>query len=201
MSRRRFVFFSPVATSAASGSTTGSTGGVEQVLQLNIGDGTYNTPDVSNWERWCANESDTHYGPLDNSGGTSTGWYITRTTIGGGAGEGYTGGTSGYPDNVEQYANRATAQATYTLSGLTDSNTYDLEFLGSTTRTWENVLGTTEWTVGTTTVTIQHRDYAGDVVSISDISPSSGEIDMVVDKGNGASNWYWSALRVTEKSS
>lgn len=179
--------------------TTTTSGDIIQTMQLNLGDIIWNTPTVSGWDRWCSDDINTNYGPLNNTLGNSTGWYLTRSSSVFGQSEGYIGGGSGYPEDVEKYGAANSDTITVTITGLNNSNLYDFRFLSSTVRYWENSNGTTSWTIESNTVNIIHRDYSGDVVTINNISPNSGEIEITISKGNDATNWYWTAMVIIEK--
>lgn len=86
---------------------------------------------------------------------------------------------------------------------MNNSYTYTFSFWSSTIgRTYESLSGRTIWTIGATNVSIYHRNYYGDVVTISNVSPSSGNIVVSVSKdATYATNWYWCASVIKEYSS
>lgn len=198
MRRRSFIFID-------GGTVTGGGGGggtLLQTVQINNGDGNWNTPTYADWWRFCYNESNTGTS-ITNSSGTNTGWGVIRSTNCFGDSGGPTSGTAtGFPAGVTQYQTGANALTTYTFNGLNNSNKYTFNFWGCTLRTYENVLGKTIWTIGSTSVSIFQRDYYGDVVTISNVSPSSGEIIVTVNKDpTYATSWWWGACVIKEYSS
>ena len=193
--RRRYVFIDEGIVSSGGGG-----GGVlQQTVQLNLGDGTWDTPTYSDWFRYCYNEGSPTTN-VTNTTGANTGWSITRSLTPNGESEGPTGSTTtGYPVGVTQFGNDYSSLATYTFSGLNNSYTYSFDFWGSTIgRTYESVIGHTTWTIGSTNVSITHRNYYGNPVNISSVSPSSGNIIVTVNKDSNASNWYWCACVIKE---
>jgi hypothetical protein len=191
--RRRYVFID-------GGAPTGGGGGgtLQQTVQMNIGDGTWNTPTVSGWFRFCSDDS-SPISSITNTAGSNTGWALSRGSAVNGFSEGPTSSTTaGYPADVTRYGNAQSSTVTFTFNNLNNSYTYTFDFFGSTLRLWENSAGTTNWTIGGTTVSILHKDYYGDKVTISSVSPSSGNIAIDVSKNASAANWYWNAVVIKE---
>lgn len=193
--RRSFVFIDGGAPSGGGGGG----GELQQTVQINVGDGTWNTPTVSGWFRFCTDDT-SPISNITNSSGSNTGWSLARPASVNGYSEGpTTSTTAGYPSNVTKYGQCYTSGGgTWVFSGLNNSYTYTFDFFGSTLRTWENVNGTTTWTIGGTGVSISHRDYYGDKVTISSVTPSSGSITITMSLGGGASNWYTASIVVKE---
>ena len=105
-----------------------------QVLQLNVGDGTWNTPQVNNWSRWCQDDTNTNYSTLTNSAGTSTGWSISRSGSVLGSSEGVATSATNFPADVLRYTADNQDSITVTLSGLNNSYKYTIKNLAETTR-------------------------------------------------------------------
>ena len=193
--RRRYIYIDGGATTSGGGG-----GGLQQTVQVDLGDGTWDTPTYSDWFRYCYNESLT-VNNVTNTTGANTGWSITKSASSNGESEGPTGSTTtGYPVGVTQYGNCNSSNTTYTFTNLNNSYTYTFELWGSTIgRTYENPLGQTIWTIGATSVSIYHRNYYGNPVTISSVSPSSGSIVVSVAKDvTYANNWYWCACVIKE---
>ena len=191
--RRRTVF---IYGNISSGGGGGG-GELQQTVQVNMGDGTWNTPQVSGWFRYCSNEG-TSVSNVTNSDGTDTGWSIARPAIGS-TSEGPTTTTVGYPADVTHYENTSsTSPANYVVSGLNDSYTYTFDFWGYTSRSWENDLGTSVWTIGGDSVSILHKNYDGLAVTISSVSPSSGSITIAVTIATSASQWFFASMIIKE---
>jgi len=193
--RRKVIFFNPPVISSGGGGG----GELQQTVQINLGDGTWNTAIVSGWFRYCANESSS-ISNITNSDDTNTGWSLSRPAAVNGVGEGVTATSTdtGFPIGVTEKLMGNGTNGTFTFSSLNDSYTYEFDFFASQTRTWESAAGTTTYDINGDSVYISHSNYYGDVVTLSGISPSSGEISIDVTKGNGASNWYLSNIVVRE---
>lgn len=189
--RRKCVFIDQGVPSSGGG------GGLVQTVQIDPGDGTWNTPTVTGWFRYCANDGTT-MSNITNSAGTNTGWSIGRAGVSGFSEGPTTATTAGYPSDVTKYGYAQSTTVVHSLSGLTNGNTYTFDFFASQLRTWENVLGTTIWTIGGSSVSILHRDYYGDKVTISSVSPSSGSINISISHNASASNWYMNAMVIKE---
>lgn len=191
--RRRYVFIDGGAPSGGGGGGT-----LQQTVQLDLGDVTWNTPVVAGWFRFCSDNSSPITNIL-NSTGSNTGWSLSRSGAINGFSEGpTTSTTAGYPSDVTKYGNVQTTSITYTFNNLNNAYTYTFDFFASTLRTWESSSGTSIWTIGGTSVSILHMDYYGDKVTISSKSPSSGSIVIDVSKNASATNWYWNACVIKE---
>lgn len=199
--RRTFVFIDGGSYSGSTSGSTGSTGGLLQVVQINIGDGTWNTPNVTGWFRFCTDNTNP-ITSITNSAGTNTNWSMGRGTASGFSEGPTTSTTAGYPSNVTHYGMANSSTSDFTLSGLSTSNKYTFDFFGSTLRNWENAAGQTTWTIGGTSQSILHRDYYGDKVTISNVTPNAnGAIAISVSKNASATNWYMNSIVVKESSS
>jgi hypothetical protein len=190
--RRRYVFID-------GGAPTGGGGGgtLQQTVQLDPGDGTWNTPIVSGWFRYCSNDG-TVMTNITNSAGSNTGWSLGRPAVAGFSEGPTTATTAGYPSDITHWGYSQATTNVHTFSGLTNSYTYTFDFFGSTTRTWESSAGTTTWTIGGTSVSITHKDYYGDKVTISSVSPTSGTISISISKNASSGNWYMNAMVIKE---
>lgn len=105
-----------------------------------------------------------------------------------------TGNDSGaYPDSrIKNYIYSANPLVSYIkISGLNNAKTYKFIFMGS--RTTNN--NTTNYTIGTTTVSLLTQNNTQNTVNINNISPSNGDVIVKIDS---ATNAYLNILEIIE---
>jgi hypothetical protein len=113
---------------------------------------------------------------------------------------GMTGGD--YPNTVAAtswYTSGLSTVASISLNNLNNAHKYTLIFFGSRTDAGETVNRNTEYTVGSTTVTLNASNNVNDKVFISDITPTNGKITFTVKAAAGGQNYgYLNAFEVIE---
>ncbi|RAJ06943.1 fibronectin type III domain protein [Chitinophaga skermanii] len=106
-----------------------------------------------------------------------------------------TGNNSGvYPDAVMKtaYYEETTTAKSVKFTGLDANKKYNLVFFGSRGAVTDN--RSTNYTVGSTTVTLNAASNTTNTVQINGVSPTNGEITFSVQRGTGSSYGYLGAV-------
>jgi hypothetical protein len=133
--------------------------------------------------------------------GTSTNYSVTvNAGFSSTTSNGMTGGD--YPNTVAAtswYTSGVSAVASISLTNLNNAHSYTLKFFGSRTDAGGTVNRTTEYTVGSTTVTLNASNNINGTASISNITPTNGTITFTVKAAAGGQNYgYLNALEIIE---
>nr|WKN35513.1 LamG domain-containing protein [Tunicatimonas sp. TK19036] len=109
-----------------------------------------------------------------------------------------TGNNSGiYPDNVLKSAYWTSAGTeTVRLEGLDDSRSYTLTFLGSRQANDDR---STRYSVGGQSVVLNAAGNTSQTVSLTNLSPSNGQLSFTIARTGGSSYGYLNALVIEER--
>jgi hypothetical protein len=164
------------------------------------------TPSYTNaeWNDWntTPTTASAPFSDLKYTDGESSNYALTITTSFSGAnGLGMTG-TGVYPSEVMQtnwyVHNNTTNPGVFSLSGLDNNKVYSFRFFGSR----EDATGTTnrntDYTIGSTTVSLNASNNTTETVSIENVSPVNGNVSISVKYGTGATFGYLNAMEITE---
>jgi len=171
-------------------------------IYVNFSDGSYPPPAPWNSTNKQPVQNDLFPNLLDqNSVATTVGLKIVSnwSAIGNGSNYygAYTGNNTGvYPDNVMKtsYWTNTTKQ-TFKLYGLNSTSKYSFTFFGSRGDVTDNRM--TNYTIGTTTVSLQAASNKTNTVSINNVSPdANNEISIDLQNGTGSVYAYLNALVV-----
>ncbi|MBE7177544.1 MAG: fibronectin type III domain-containing protein [Mucilaginibacter polytrichastri] len=112
-----------------------------------------------------------------------------------------TGNNSGiYPDNVLRtfYFNSNDTQMQIKVTGLDPNRKYDFSFFGS----WSNLTAgeTTEYSIGSTTVSLQAVGNTSNTADIKNIVPNaSGELTLGIKRASGTTFAFLNAIKITSQ--
>jgi hypothetical protein len=101
-------------------------------------------------------------------------------------GAGYTNGATICPDTVLRYSSYSTITRTFTISGLNNTQKYNLQFYASRQRTDGQK---TTFTIGTQSVTVSTDNNSTSAAIFSSIAPSGGSIVVKLVSSGGAYNY------------
>ncbi len=91
----------------------------------------------------------------------------------------YTAGATMCPDTVLRFTSYTTSTRTLTISGLNNTNKYDLEFFASRKRTDGQK---TQFTIGTQSIIVSTDINTSNAATFSAISPSNGSIVVTISR-------------------
>lgn len=197
---------SSTTTTTTAGSTTSSTTTTTTAapsisyINVNIYGGT-NPYSNSAWNDWNLTTAELTSGAtftnLKYSDGSSSSFNATISYQLNVADNGSSYGGTILPPEVLRYASYSTSNRTITLSGLSNSNTYTIELVGSRANTGNN----TDFTIGGNTQNLVTDSNKTNSVIFSNISPSSGNIVITLARGSGATYNYINGFKITENGS
>jgi hypothetical protein len=160
------------------------------------------------WNDWNAMPTTTSPAPtftnLKYTDGSSSNYNLVITTRFSGAnGLGMTG-TGVYPSQVMQtnwyVHNNTPTPGVFNVTGLNNSKTYTFRFFGSREDPTGTTNRATDYTIGSTTVTLNASNNTTQTVEIPNVSPVNGVITVTVKYGTGATFGYLNAMEIFENS-
>jgi hypothetical protein len=158
------------------------------------------------WNDWNAMPTTTTPAPtftnLKYADGSSSNYNLVLTTRFSGAnGLGMTG-SGVYPSQVMQtnwyVYNNTPTPGVFNVTGLDDSKIYTFRFFGSREDPSGTTNRNTDYTIGSTTVTLNASNNTTETIEIENVAPTNGVITVTVKYGTGASFGYLNAMEIFE---
>jgi hypothetical protein len=180
---------------------------VTKNIKVNVR-GTTPAPVTPGWNDWNAAPTTTNPAPtftnLKYSDGTSSNYNLVITTAFSGAnGAGMNDAGGVYPPEIMQtnwyVHNNTTNPGVFRVTGLDNSKLYSFRFFGSREDLGGTINRSTNYTIGSTTVTLNASNNTSERVDINDVSPSNGIIVVTVKYGTDAEFGYLNAFEIFEK--
>jgi hypothetical protein len=170
-----------------------SSGAVTKTLRVNVFGGTnpYNSPQWNNWN--LAGSLTSARFNYDDGTGSNINATITSSALIADNGATYATNATACPPPVLRYASANTSYRTLTLSGLTSSGTYTLEFYASRANTGNS----TRFQIGNQSYTIATDNNVNTIARFTNIAPdNTGRISIIIDR---VGTWnYLSGFVITE---
>jgi hypothetical protein len=176
-----------------------------KIIKINFR-GTDPAPVTAGWNDWFAMPTTTSPAPtftnLKYTDGTSSNYNLVLTTRFSGAnGLGMTG--SGiYPSEIMQtnwyVHNNTPTPGVFEVTGLDNTKAYNFKFFGSREDPTGTTNRNTNYTIGTTTVTLNASNNTTQTVNINNVTPTNGKIVVTVKYGTDATFGYLNAMEISE---